>query len=143
MMNKESFYRLRSMVLWLIIGISFPSIATLNLMEPGILGKYLSGEIWADYDPGKGLMFMSFLYFIPLVMAFLTLVLKLSINRILNKIFSIGYFLVLLGSIVEHLNEHVTGSDLIVYPYSIVLMIIVLSVSGLLIFYSFKGIDQR
>jgi len=131
-------YRIKLMALWFIIGVSFSSIALLNLMEPGIINKYLSGEVWADYDPGTGLAFMSFLYFIPLVMTFLTLVLNGPINRIVNKVMSLCFLLILLGSSIAHLTEHVKSSELIVYSYNLVLICFQLLASGLLVFYSFK-----
>jgi len=131
-------HRLKLMALWFFIGAGFVAVAVLNLMEPGIVEKYINGEIWADYKPGPGLIFMALLYFIPLSMAVLSIMLNQSINRLLNKIMSILFLLLLLGSIIEHLSEHVAGSDLIVYGYSLGLMALELAASVLLVFYSFR-----
>lgn len=131
-------HRLKLMALWFFIGAGFVAVAVLNLMEPGIVEKYINGEIWTDYNPGPGLVFMSLLYFIPLTMAVLSLMLKQRINQLLNKVMSIVFLLILLGSIIEHLSEHVAGSDLIVYSYSLGLMALELAASVLLVFYSFR-----
>lgn len=61
------------------------------IMAPGTIDMIESGEIWMGMDPTGILLLEAIIFLIPLVMAFLTLALKGSMNRWANIIVGVVF----------------------------------------------------
>ena len=85
---------------WLFVAIAISAHGVLSVMEPGAIGELISGEMVVG--PGM-LLFMSLFYWIPLVMAFLSVTLTDDVNRRANMV--LGAVFVVLNAI--HLSEHI------------------------------------
>jgi hypothetical protein len=79
-------WKIKISVLWLFASIAFLAHQTLVLMEPGIIAQLMAGEVEGQ-KIGPGLiLFFAILMLVPMVMAFLSLTLKDSMNRWVNII---------------------------------------------------------
>lgn len=100
-------FKVRIAVLWLFMAVSMSAHSALFFMEPGAIEMITSGEIWMGMDPRGMLIFMALFYWIPLVMAFLSVTLKDLANRRANGILG----MVFTGLNIFHLTEHLaTGA---------------------------------
>lgn len=89
-------WKIKISVLWLFGAVAILAHQILVLMEPGIIAQLMAGEAEGQkIGPGLILLF-AILMLVPLVMAFLSLTLKDSINRWLNiivgAVFSVLWF---------------------------------------------------
>ena len=92
--------KVRLMSLWFFIAVSVSAHGILALMEPGALGQLMSEEM--NIGPGM-LFFMALFWWIPLVMAFLSVTLRYRADRLANMV--LGALFVVLNAM--HLVEHV------------------------------------
>jgi hypothetical protein len=120
--------KLRMVVLWIIAGIGVTAALVFVLIEPARLDYMMAeiermGIIWSIVAPLFGL--------IPLIMAFLTVVLKDRANRITNRTLSIIYIALILWDFIQ---------GLLFKPvvHQILVMGSVVVVTAYLIFYSWK-----
>ena len=95
-------WKTRIAVLWVFMAVAMSAHGLLTAMVPGGLEKAVS-EVEA-MGPGM-LVFMSLFWWIPLVMAFLSLTLKDSPNRWTNIILGIVFTLLNIFHLIEHLAE--------------------------------------
>lgn len=102
------------------VAISAHSI--LASMEPTVLKQFLSGEI----SMGPGMLFlMALFWFIPLVMAFLSVTLKDEANRRVNLVMG-GIFIILnIAHLIEHLAQPSAHQLLIIGSTVVVATLIV------------------
>ena len=91
--------KVRILSLWIFVAVAMSAHGILSVMEPGAVDELASGEM--AVGPGM-LFFMSLFYFIPLVMAFLSVTLRYAANRRANMV--LGAVFVVLNAI--HLTEH-------------------------------------
>ena len=90
--------RIKVSVLWLFTIISDLANVLMSLAYPGILEELMTG----GESIAPELMFVgAVIVLIPLVMAFLTLTLKGSINRWLNIILGIFFAIIFVGNFIE------------------------------------------
>ncbi len=73
-------------MLWLFAAVAFLAHQILVLMEPGIIEQLMAGEAEGLKIGPELILFFSILMLVPLVMAFLSLTLKDSMNRRANII---------------------------------------------------------
>jgi hypothetical protein len=79
-------WKIKISVLWLFSGVAFLGYVVMKLMEPGVMAGAMAGKVEGmKIGPGLILLF-SIYWLVPLIMAFLTLTLKDSVNRWANMI---------------------------------------------------------
>jgi len=84
-------WKVRISVLWLFKEVAALTTVILMLFAPGTIGMIETGEIWMGMDPEGMLLVYAIILLVPLVMAFLTLTLKGSVNRWANVILGIVF----------------------------------------------------
>lgn len=89
-------WKIKISVLWLFVAIAILAHQILVLMEPGIIAQLMAGEAEGQKIGPELILFFAILMLVPLVMAFLSLTLKDSMNRwvniILGAIFAVIWF---------------------------------------------------
>jgi len=91
--------KVRILSLWLFVAVAMSAHGQLYVMEPGSIDELMSGEM--ALGPGM-LFFMALFWWIPLVMAFLSVTLRDNVNRRANMV--LGAVFVVFNAI--HLSEH-------------------------------------
>ena len=119
--------KLRMVVLWIMAAVGVTASLVFVLLEPARLERMMAeieklGVIWSIVAPLFGL--------IPLVMAFLTVVLKDRANRITNRTLSIIYIALILWDFIQGLLSPAV--------HQILIMGSVVVVTAYVIFYSWK-----
>ena len=81
----------RIAVLWIILAIGFSAYMFLRFLEPGIIEGIISGQFGRSQSQiNEGLLFyLAIFWFIPFIMAFLSLTLKGSANRWTNFVLGV------------------------------------------------------
>ena len=79
-------WKVKISVLWLFASVAFLAHQILVLMEPGIIAQLMAGEAEGLKIGPEMILFFAILMLVPLVMAFLSLTLKDSMNRLVNII---------------------------------------------------------
>jgi len=125
-------WRIKVSVLWLFPLMAFLGSAVLMFLEPGVIEQVIAGEVEGQ-KLGAELLLAGALIDIlgPLVMAFVSLALKGSINRWLN---------ILVGGIYAVL-EFITLLEQVANPraYSIVLLVAAVVALVLIVWYAWKS----
>ena len=92
--------KIRISVLWLFMAVAMSAHSVLAFMEREVVE-----EMWAmEMAPGM-LLFMALFWWIPLVMAFLSVTLKDLANRWVNMILGIVFTVFNIFHLIEHLAE--------------------------------------
>jgi len=95
--------RIRLSVLWLFGEVTLLTFLVLEYMEQGVMEGIIAGNM-RDLSLGPGtLLFYAVSLLIPLVMAFLSLTLKYSMNRWVNIILGVIYTVLYLSDLIAHL----------------------------------------
>lgn len=81
-------------VLWIFVAVGMSAYFTLFYMLLGIIEGVTAGEVQAMTIDETLLLVYALFWMIPLIMAFLTLILKNSLNRWGNIIVGLGFFVV-------------------------------------------------
>jgi len=79
-------WKIKIAVLWLIFAYAMLVFASLGLYEPGYIEQIIAGEVEGSAITPEMILLLAVVLIIPLVMAFLSLTLKDSINRWANVI---------------------------------------------------------
>ncbi len=79
-------WKIKISVLWLFSAVAFLAHQILALMEPGVIARIMAGEVEGTKIGPELILLFAFLFLVPLIMAFLSLTLKDSINRWANII---------------------------------------------------------
>jgi hypothetical protein len=82
-------WKIKISVLWLFTIVAGLASGLLALMEPGTIEQIMTGEVEGMKMSPEFLLLFAIIFLIPLVMAFLSLTLKDSINRWTNIIVGI------------------------------------------------------
>ena len=102
----------------------------LTLMKPGVLQQIMAGNIEGLQITPEILLVYAVIFLFPLVMAFLSLTLKDSMNRWANIIMGlVGAVLSLVG-----LSEELAQP----YAYAILIWITKIAVDALIVWYAYK-----
>ena len=108
-------WKIKVSVLWLFIAINMTANTMLYFLVPGVIDNIMGGEIVGMQAGQELLLIMAIMYFwIPLVMAVLSLNLKDKMDRRINIILGIFYF----GFISFELIMNITT---VAYPYVILM----------------------
>ena len=86
-------WKTRLAVLWIILAVGFSAYVFLRFMEPGFIEGIISGRFGSSQISEGYLFYLAIFWFIPWIMAFLTLTLKDSVNRWTNLILGIIFTL--------------------------------------------------
>ncbi|MFA6373369.1 MAG: DUF6326 family protein [Methanothrix sp.] len=79
-------WKIKISVLWLFASVAFLAHQILVLMEPGIIAQLMAGEAEGQKIGPELILFFAISMLVPLVMAFLSLTLKDSMDRWVNII---------------------------------------------------------
>jgi hypothetical protein len=98
-------WKMRISVLWIFMAVAMSATMLLALLGPGVIEEIITGEV-EGMQINSGLLAMfSLFWLIPLVMAFLTLILKDKVNRWTNII--LGGFFTFFN--IVHIIGHLAG----------------------------------
>lgn len=98
-------WKLRITVLWIFLAIAMSAAMILYIMGPGIINNIIAGEMEGMEISAGVLMIFAIFWLIPLIMAFLTLVLKDAINRYANAILGLFFGVFYIVDISGHLSR--------------------------------------
>ena len=84
-------WKIKISVLWLFYAVAFLVVLNLGAFEPGAIEQIMTGEIGGMKITPELMLVLAILMLAPLVMAFLSLTLKDSVNRWANIIIGIIY----------------------------------------------------
>jgi hypothetical protein len=79
-------WKIKITVLWLFAAVAFLAHQILVLMEPGIIAQLMAGEAEGQKIGPELILSFAILMLVPMVMAFLSLTMKDSMNRWVNII---------------------------------------------------------
>jgi len=129
-MENLTLHKVRISVLWLFSEIAFLGTIILTFTKPGVIEQIIAEEMEGMRIGQEFLLLYAIIILFPLVMAFLSLTLKDSINRWANIIVGIvGVVLSLVG-----LSENLAQP----YAYSILMWISKIVVDALIVWYAYK-----
>jgi len=96
-------WKTRIAVLWLILAVGFSAYMFLRFMEPGIIEGIISGQFGRSQSQiSEGFLFyLSIFWFIPWIMAFLSLTLKGSANRWTNFVLGLLVAIAFVYGLIE------------------------------------------
>jgi hypothetical protein len=97
--------RVKLAVLWVFIAVGMSAAMLLFLMLPGVIEEVIAGEIEA-MEISQGVLFMfSLFWLVPLAMAFFSITLKRTSNRVLNialgLFFAVFYVVDMSGDLIK------------------------------------------
>jgi Sec-independent protein secretion pathway component TatC len=116
-------WKIKISVLWLFSAVAFLAHQILALMEPGVIAQIMDGEVEGmKIETGLILLF-AILFLIPLIMAFLSLTLKDSINRWANIIVGAVFAALFIGTIAS--VAKLSGEILMTFSTVVALSLIV------------------
>jgi len=93
-------WKTRIAVLWVFMAVAMSAHAVLSFMEPGAVAEVEGMQLSAGM-----LLFMALFWWVPLVMAVLSLTLKDSANRWVNFVLGIVFTILNIVHLTEHLAE--------------------------------------
>ena len=107
--------KIRLAVLWLFVAVAMSANTILYFIVPGVIDEIRAGEVVGmQAGPGLLLVMAIMYYWVPLVMAVLSITLKDKVNRWANIILGVFYA----GFILFELIMNVTT---VAYPYVILM----------------------
>ncbi len=102
--------RLRISALWIAMLFIFAYVDLFSLYRPDVRADLANDKV-SSFDTDQTFLFMVTLFIvIPSVMLYLTLVMRRSVNRIVNIVVAGFYALASLGSAVGEWNYYILGS---------------------------------
>jgi len=106
-------WKIRISVLWLIMGAGFSGSMILQMLVPGFINSIIAG-VMGEMEISTGLLLMMSIFWIVfLSMAFLTLILKDTVNRYTNAILGVFFVIYLIIEIYMSLSmQEFSGSNL-------------------------------
>jgi len=128
--------KIKFAVLWLFVAVTMSANTVLYFIVPGVIDEIRAGEVVGMQAGPELLLVMAITYFwVPLVMAVLSLTLKDKVNRWANIILGIFYA----GFILFELTMNITT---VAYPYVILMDISAIVVAALIAWYAWKWSKQ-
>ena len=108
-------WKIRISVLWLVATVAFLAHQILVLMEPGIMAQLMAGEAEGQKIGPEMILFFAIILLVPLVMAFLSLSLKDSMNRWVNIIVGAAFAALWFVGVVDAALSSYWGGALIMF----------------------------
>ena len=110
-------------MLWLFSAVAFLAHQILALMEPGVIAGIMAGEVEGMKIGTELILLFAILFLVPLIMAFLSLTLKDSINRWANIIVG-AVFAVFFTGVIASVAK-LSGETLMTFSTVVALALIV------------------
>jgi hypothetical protein len=123
-------FKVRIAVLWIFMAVAMSAHGVLSFMEPGAIEQMVSGQIEGMAMGPAMMLFMAIFWWIPLVMAFLSVTLKDAVNRRVNMVLAIIFTILN----IYHLIEHIMKPS----PAQLLLIASTVVVTALIIWYAAK-----
>ena len=125
--------KIKLAVFWLFIAVTMSANTILYLIVPGVIDEIRAGEIVGMQAGAELILGMAIAYYwVPLVMAVLSLTLKDRANRWVNIILGAFYAVFVLFELTMNVTT-------VAYPYTILMDISVFAVATLIILYAYKS----
>ena len=118
-------WKIKISVLWLFASIAFLAHQILLLMEPGIIENLMAGEEEGQKIVPELILFFAILMLVPMLMAFLSLTLKYSINRRVNIIVGTIFAVIWLVGVVDAVQSAYWGGALMTFSAVVASVLIV------------------
>jgi len=112
---------------------AFLGYVILMLLEPGVIGQVMAGEIGGEKIGQDLLLMLALVLLTPLSMAFLTLILKGSVNRWANIVAAVAVMVFELVVLIDDLAQPQP------YAYAILFGLVKVVVLALIIWYAWKS----
>ena len=126
-------WKIKVSVLWLFIDIAYIADVILGIIEPGGLQQFLSTGQIGGMTMGPEILFvLAIALLVPLVMAFLSLVLKNLANRWANIIVGLVYVVLWILALITTVEQHLVA-------YSILITFSKLVASAVIVWYAWKS----
>ena len=123
-------WRIKISVLWLFASIAFLAHQIIVLMEPGIIAQLMAGMAEGQkISPGM-ILFFAIIMLVPMVMSFLSLNLKNSLNCWLNIIVGAVFAVLWFTSVIEAAQSAYWGGALMTLSAAVA--------SALIVWYAWK-----
>ncbi len=123
-------HKVRISVLWLFSEVAFIGIMLLTLLKPGMVEQIISGNLQGVAIGQELLAGYAFIVLFPLVMAFVSVTVRDSVNRGANVVMgTVGVILSLFG-----LSEQFTNP----YAYAVLIWVAKIIVDASIIWYAYK-----
>ncbi len=116
-------WKIKISVLWLFSAVAFLAHQILALLEPGVIARIMAGEVEGTKIGPELILLFAILFLVPLIMAFLSLTLKDSMNRWVNIIVGTVFAALFIGVIVT--VAKLSGETLITFSTVVALALIV------------------
>jgi hypothetical protein len=109
-------WRIRIAVLWVFLAVGMSAAMLLTLAAPGNLDQIMEGRFGDMEFTAGALVFMAMFWLVPLIMAFLTMILRGRVNRYVNAGMGVLLTAMWTWDLVEHLasGEEFIGGPLVV-----------------------------
>ena len=116
-------WKIKISVLWLFSAVAFLAHQILALLEPGVIAQIIAGEMEGMKIGTELILLFAILFLVPLIMAFLSLTLKDSINRWANIIVGAVFAALFIGVIAT--VAKLSGETLMTFSTVVALSLIV------------------
>jgi len=128
-------WKARISALWVFMAVATSAHNVLFFREPGAVEQIMSGELEGVAMGPMMLLFMALFWWVPLVMAFLSVALKDSANRRTNIILGIIFTALNIGHLIEHILNP-SAHQLLIIGSTVV-------VTALIVWHAFKWPKQE
>lgn len=124
-------WKIKITVLWLFAAVAFLAHQILVLMEPGIIAQLMAGEAEGQKIGPELILSFAILMLVPMVMAFLSLTMKDSMNRWVNIIVGAVFAALWFTGVVDAARSAYWGGAL--------MMLSAVVASALIVWYAWKS----
>jgi len=124
--------KIKLAVFWLFIAVTMSANTILYLVVPGVIDEIRAGKIVGMQAGAELILGMAVVYFwVPLVMAVVSLTLKDKANRWINIILGAFYAVFILFELAMNVTT-------VAYPYAILMDVSVFAVAALIVWFAWK-----
>ena len=127
--------KIKLSVLWLFGEVTLLTFLVLEFLEQGVIQGIIAGNMRGLQLGPETLLFYAVMLLIPLVMAFLSLTLRDSVNRWANIILGAVYTVIYLSDLIAHLANP--------YAYAMLMGIAAVVAQALIVWYAWKWPKQE
>jgi len=118
-------WKIKVSVLWLFASIAFLAHQIIVLMEPGVIAQLMEGVAEGQQIGPELILFFTILMLVPMLMAFLSLTLKDSMDRWVNIIVGAIFAVLWLVSVVDAAQSAYWGGALMTLSAAVASALIV------------------
>ena len=119
-------WKLRITVLWIFIEVCQSAIIALLMFQPGVIRGLMAGQLWGVNTHSAGVqMYFALNLFIPMALAYLTLVLRDTANRRTNTVLGALYVASAISALIGQPGEMSGAVDFVLIVAGLVALLIV------------------